>query len=137
MRKTNEMPMTTTVAAESHDSVDDDTKSPSITRLQDVHGQLISIIKWRGLKPKANRYAALLRRPRSQAAIVLTGQVFGEFAHWQRASGRVRKLRAKSGQPYHEAVERFVGDLLLAKVTPTAVDASTTHSERPSSTMSL
>jgi hypothetical protein len=46
----------------------------------------------------------------------LIRQVFGELAHWQRTTGkRVRKFRAKSGQTYHDAIERFVGDLLRAR----------------------
>jgi hypothetical protein len=67
-----------------HDSVDNDTKTPSLTRLQEVQGQLVSIIKWRGLKPKADRYAALLSQCRSQAARDLTLQVFEELRDWQR-----------------------------------------------------
>jgi hypothetical protein len=47
--------------------------------------------------------------------------VFGELAHWQRATGkRVRKFRAKSGQTYHDAIERFVGDLLRARAAKNA-----------------
>src|SRR4029077_6379429 len=100
-------PITTTVATESH-------------RLQDVHGQLVRIIRWGGLKSNPDRYAELLSRHRSPEAEKLIKQVFGEFAHWQRASGKgVRKLRAKSGQPYHDAIERFVGGLLRARADTT------------------
>jgi hypothetical protein len=94
--------------------------TPPLTSLQEAHGQLVSIITWRGLKSNPDRYAALLSRHRSPAAENLIKQVFGEFAHWQRESGkRVRKLRAKSGQAYHDAIERFVGGLLRARADTT------------------
>jgi hypothetical protein len=65
---------------------------------------------------RPDRYAALLSRCRSSEARILIDQVFGEVAAWQRRSGkRVRKFRAKSGQTYHVAIERFVGDLLRAR----------------------
>ena len=64
-----------------------------------------------------DRYAALHSRYRTTAAKDLVRQLFGEVAHWRRTSGgkRVRQLRAKLGQAYHEVIERFVGDLLRAR----------------------
>jgi hypothetical protein len=88
-------------------------KEPTLPEVRDT---LISVIKARAeTLDRPDRYAALLSRCRSSAAQTLIRQVFGELAHWQRTTGkRVRKFRAKSGQPYHIAIERFVGDLLRA-----------------------
>jgi hypothetical protein len=83
------------------------------TALPEARAQIIRLIAARGRK---DRYAALLSRCRTSAACILIEQVFGEVAAWQRRSGkRVRKFRAKSGQTYHVAIERFVGDLLRAR----------------------
>jgi hypothetical protein len=42
--------------------------------------------------------------------------VFASFAHWQRTTGkRSRKYGEKTGKKYHDAIERFVGDLLRAR----------------------
>jgi hypothetical protein len=96
---------------------EDGGSEPSITLLE-VRAQIISLIAARG---RDDRYAALLSRCRSSPAQTLIRQVFGEFAHWQRATGkRVRKFRAKSGQAYHDAIERFVGDLLRARAAKNA-----------------
>jgi hypothetical protein len=78
---------------------------------------LITVIKAREeMLDRPDRYAALLSRCRTSAAQTLIRQVFGELAAWQRESGkRRRKFRAKSGQTYHDAIERFIGDLLRAK----------------------
>ena len=71
--------------------------------LLEARAQIISLIAARGHE---DRYAALLSRCRSTEAVDLIRQVFGELAHWQRATGkRVRKFRAKSGQTYHVAIE--------------------------------
>jgi len=65
---------------------------------------------------RPDRYAALLSRSRTSAAETLVRQVFGELAHWQQETGkRVRNFRAKSGETYRLAVERFVGDLLRTR----------------------
>jgi hypothetical protein len=87
------------------------------------HARLVALLEKRaemlapeGPKEPEDRYAALLSRCHSSEAEGLIHQVFGELAHWQRASGkRVRQFRAKRGQTYHEAIERFVGDLLRAQ----------------------
>jgi hypothetical protein len=78
---------------------------------------------------KLPRYATLLSQCRTTAAVDLTRQVFGELTAWQ---GRPRNgvVGTELGAVRLDAAERFVGDLLLAKVTSTAVDASTTHSAR-------
>ena len=82
-------------------------------RLTEARAQIVSLIAARG---REDRYATLLSRCRSSEAVILIRQVFGEFAHWQRTSGnRVRRFGSKSGQTYHEAIERFVGDLLRAR----------------------
>jgi hypothetical protein len=99
--------------------------------------KLFSIVKWLAITPpplrhleqtlsttmhaeqpadRPDRYAALLSRPRTEAAQALVSQVFGEFAAWQYQTGKcVRKFRVKSGETYHDAIERFVGDLLRAR----------------------
>jgi hypothetical protein len=96
---------------------------PGLVRLTAAHSrQIINLIAARGREggegreDREDRYAALLSRCRTSAARILIEQVFGEVAAWQRRSGkRVRKFRAKSGQTYHVAIERFVGDLLRAR----------------------
>jgi len=63
-----------------------------------------------------DRYAALLSRALTTDAQNLVRSVFARFAHWQRNTGkRVRKYGEKTGKTYHEAIERFAGDLLRAK----------------------
>jgi hypothetical protein len=92
------------------------------------HARLVALLEKRaemlapvGTKEPEDRYAALLSRCRSSQAEGLIHQVFGELAHWQRASEkRVRQFRAKRGQAYHEAIERFVGDLLRARADDSA-----------------
>ena len=92
------------------------------------HARLVALVEKRaemlasvGTKEPEDRYAALLSRSRSSQAEGLIHQVFGELAHWQRASERrFRQFRAKRGQAYHEAIERFVGDLLRARADNSA-----------------
>jgi hypothetical protein len=63
-----------------------------------------------------DRYAALLSRALTTEAQTLVRSVFGSFAYWQRHTGkRVRKYGEKTGKTYHDAIERFIGDLLRAK----------------------
>jgi hypothetical protein len=65
---------------------------------------------------REDRYAALLSRARTTEAQTLVRSVFGSFAYWQRNTGkRVRKYGEKTGKTYHDAIERFIGDLLRAK----------------------
>ena len=89
-------------------------KEPTLPEARDT---LISVIKAREeMLDRPDRYAALLSRCRSSEAVNLIRQVFGELAHWQRATGkRLRKLRAKSGQTYHEAIETVRGRLAARK----------------------
>jgi hypothetical protein len=88
------------------------------------HAMLVGLLEKRAemlalvsTKAPEDRYAALHSRYRTTAARDLVRQVFGQIAHWRSASGgkRVRQFRAKRGQAYHEAIERFVGDLLRAQ----------------------
>jgi hypothetical protein len=86
--------------------------------LSEVHAEIISLIAARG---REDRYAALLSRCRTTPAHYLTRQVFVQIADWQRKSGeRIRGFRAKSGSPFLDAVERFVGDLLRARADDNA-----------------
>jgi hypothetical protein len=65
---------------------------------------------------RGERYAALLSQCRSREAHDFTRQVFSQLKTWQRESGKRRRgYLARSGTPVLDAVERFVGDLLLAK----------------------
>jgi hypothetical protein len=61
----------------------------------------------------ADLYASLLSRYRTEAARDLIRQLFGEIAQWRRENGK-RKFQSKSGTTFHDAIERFVGDLLRA-----------------------
>jgi ubiquitin len=78
-------------------------------------------------RKRGERYAALLSQCRTTAAVDLTRQVFGELTAWQ---GRPRNgvVGTELGAVRPFLMLPSVGDLLLAKVTSTAVDASTTHS---------
>ena len=93
------------------------------------HARLVALLEKRaemlapeGPKEPEDRYAALLSRCHSSEAEGLIHQVFGELAHWRRISSgkRVRQFRSKRGQAYHEAIERFVGDLLRARADNSA-----------------
>jgi hypothetical protein len=80
--------------------------------LEQARRTLISLIKAR----HRDRYAALLSRALTTEAQTLVRSVFGSFAYWQRNTGkRSRKYGEKTGKTYHDAIERFIGDLLRAK----------------------
>jgi hypothetical protein len=91
-------------------SESDNKPSPPPT-LEAARDTLISVIKAReAALDRPDRYAALLSRCRSSEAANLVRQVFDDLAAWQRQSDK----RLRKPETYHEAIERFVGDLLRA-----------------------
>jgi hypothetical protein len=81
--------------------------------LEQARCTLINLIK---AHAREDRYAALLSRARTTEAKTLVRSVVGSFVYFQRNTGkRVRKYGEKTGKTYHEAIERFIGDLLRAK----------------------
>src|SRR5262245_55889186 len=94
-----------------HDEPQATRKSEDTTLLAKERAKILALITARG---REDRYADLLSRYRTPAGRDLIRQLFGEIAGWRRKSGK-RKFGAKSGQTFHVAVERFVGDLLRAR----------------------
>jgi hypothetical protein len=81
--------------------------------LEQARCTLINLIK---AHAREDRYAALLSRALTPEAKTLVRSVFGSFIHWQLDTRkRVRKYGEKTGKTYHDAIERFIGDLLRAK----------------------
>ena len=87
--------------------------NPVAATLEQARCTLINLIK---AHAREDRYAALLSRARTTEAKTLVRSVVGSFVYFQRNTGkRVRKYGEKTGKTYHEAIERFIGDLLRAK----------------------
>jgi hypothetical protein len=64
-----------------------------------------------------DRYAELRSRCRTPSASELIARICADIEHHEQSVGRrVRKRRERSGAKFSEALERFVGDLLRARV---------------------
>ena len=91
-----------------------------------IQTEIIRLIRARSQKPKEpkepkERWADLRSRARTRAARELIAHIRSDLEELeQKANGRVRKRRERSGAKFSDAIERFVGDLLHVKAGTTA-----------------